>query len=270
MVDEYQDTNTAQFELIVFSRRQIQKPVQWSVMTISRSPQVPRSGNIYNILNFEAFSGYGYHQAGTELPFDAEHPKHGEQCDCTNNVRQKGKNRSGRQTARKKIDFEQFDTAYEEADYVAKDIASGVRDEVPVTATTRCSTARYASPVCLRSVLSCPISRTRLSRQQFLCIPRSGSAGVLKTIDNARDDLAVRRIINVPKRGIGATTLNRVSGARRRTTSVFMVLQRAEEIPSLGKSATKNQPFVTLSRRCSKPLYRWWRICSEVIEGDGL
>ena len=32
----------------------------------------------------------------------------------------------------------------------------------------------------------------------------------LKTIDNARDDLAVRRIINVPKRGIGATTLNRV------------------------------------------------------------
>ncbi len=33
----------------------------------------------------------------------------------------------------------------------------------------------------------------------------------LKTIDNARDDLAVRRIINVPKRGIGATTLNRVS-----------------------------------------------------------
>ena len=33
----------------------------------------------------------------------------------------------------------------------------------------------------------------------------------LKTIDNARDDLAVRRILNVPKRGIGATTVNRVS-----------------------------------------------------------
>ena len=33
---------------------------------------------------------------------------------------------------------------------------------------------------------------------------------ILKTIDNAMDDLAVRRIINVPKRGIGATTLSRV------------------------------------------------------------
>ncbi len=32
----------------------------------------------------------------------------------------------------------------------------------------------------------------------------------LKTIDNARDDIAVRRILNVPKRGIGATTINRV------------------------------------------------------------
>mgnify|MGYP000340937686 CR=1 FL=1 len=29
----------------------------------------------------------------------------------------------------------------------------------------------------------------------------------LKTVDNAADDLAVRRILNVPKRGIGATTV---------------------------------------------------------------
>ena len=32
----------------------------------------------------------------------------------------------------------------------------------------------------------------------------------LKTIDNAQDDLAVKRIINVPKRGIGATTIAKV------------------------------------------------------------
>ena len=36
----------------------------------------------------------------------------------------------------------------------------------------------------------------------------------LKTIENGRDDLAVRRIINVPKRGIGATTINRVQRVR--------------------------------------------------------
>ena len=44
----------------------------------------------------------------------------------------------------------------------------------------------------------------------------------LKTVDNARDDLAVRRIINVPKRGIGATTLNRVQEYAGRTWNQFL------------------------------------------------
>ena len=44
----------------------------------------------------------------------------------------------------------------------------------------------------------------------------------LKTVDNARDDLAVRRIINVPKRGIGATTLNRGAGICRRAWNQFL------------------------------------------------
>lgn len=46
----------------------------------------------------------------------------------------------------------------------------------------------------------------------------------LKTIDNAKDDLAVRRIINVPKRGIGATTLSRVQDYADQMVSAFMML----------------------------------------------
>lgn len=33
----------------------------------------------------------------------------------------------------------------------------------------------------------------------------------LKTIANGRDDLAVSRIVNVPKRGIGATSIGKVT-----------------------------------------------------------
>lgn len=56
----------------------------------------------------------------------------------------------------------------------------------------------------------------------------------LKTIDNARDDLAVRRIINVPKRGIGATTLNRVQEyADAHDISFYNALRGAEEITTL-------------------------------------
>lgn len=67
----------------------------------------------------------------------------------------------------------------------------------------------------------------------------------LKTIDNARDDLAVRRIINVPKRGIGATTLNRVADyAAAADISFYNALKMADDIPTLGKSAAKIKPFV--------------------------
>ena len=67
----------------------------------------------------------------------------------------------------------------------------------------------------------------------------------LKTVDNARDDLAVRRIINVPKRGIGATTLTRVQEyAGEHGIGFYEALKGASGIPSLGRSYMKVEPFV--------------------------
>lgn len=66
----------------------------------------------------------------------------------------------------------------------------------------------------------------------------------LKTVDNGRDDLAVRRIINVPRRGIGATTINRVQDyADRNGMSFYDALCNAQQIPSIGKAAAKIQMF---------------------------
>lgn len=68
----------------------------------------------------------------------------------------------------------------------------------------------------------------------------------LKTIDNSRDDLAVRRIINVPKRGIGATTLGRIQDyADKMSVSFYDALRVAEEVPSIGRSLSKIDGFVT-------------------------
>ncbi len=44
----------------------------------------------------------------------------------------------------------------------------------------------------------------------------------LKTIHNPEDDIAVRRIINVPRRGIGATTIQRVTDYSLDRASVFL------------------------------------------------
>ena len=71
----------------------------------------------------------------------------------------------------------------------------------------------------------------------------------LKTIDNGVDDLAVKRIINVPKRGIGLTTLDKVQRfANDHEMSFFEVLEHADGIPEFGRSAGKLKNFALLIR----------------------
>ena len=69
----------------------------------------------------------------------------------------------------------------------------------------------------------------------------------LKTIDNGKDDLAVRRIINVPKRGIGLTTINRVQeNAQERGVGFYEALRTADMIPGIGRGASKLESFMAL------------------------
>ena len=69
----------------------------------------------------------------------------------------------------------------------------------------------------------------------------------LKTVDNGQDDLAVRRIINVPKRGIGLTTINRIQeAADERDISFYEALLAPEMIPGVGRSASKLDSFAAL------------------------
>lgn len=94
----------------------------------------------------------------------------------------------------------------------------------------------------------------------------------LKTIDNARDDLAVRRVINVPKRGIGATTLAKVQAyASEEDISFYQALKQAEDITSLGRSAGKIRPFVNLiqTMRSKQPHLGVVELLKEVIEETG-
>ena len=69
----------------------------------------------------------------------------------------------------------------------------------------------------------------------------------LKTIDNAKDDLAVKRIINVPRRGIGQTTIGRIQDyADAQGKGFFEVILHPEDIPGIGRSLNKIKGFVNL------------------------
>lgn len=94
----------------------------------------------------------------------------------------------------------------------------------------------------------------------------------LKTIANGQDDLAVRRIINVPKRGIGATSITKVAiYAAEHEMNFYSALCEAAEIPGLGKAAAKIEPFVLFvqSMKAKSQLKPVSELLQEIIETTG-
>ena len=211
MVDEYQDTNTAQFKLISLLARKYKNLCV--VGDDDQSIYKFRGANIYNILNFEKYFPEAVTIRLEQNYRSTKNILNAANGVIANNIGRKEKTLWTDNPEGEKIDFEQFDTAYEEADYVARDILSG-------TKSGRYHYGDYA-------VLYRTNAQSRLFEERFITsnIPYKIVGGVnfyarkeikdllayLKTIDNGRDDLAVRRIINVPKRGIGATTLLKVA-----------------------------------------------------------
>ena len=94
----------------------------------------------------------------------------------------------------------------------------------------------------------------------------------LKTVDNGMDDVAVKRIINIPKRGIGATTIARVQNyADEHQISFYDALREADQITTIGKSAAKLAPFVTLiqSFRGKLEYYGLEELLQDIIDATG-
>ena len=166
-----------------------------------------------------------------------------------NNTSRKSKSLWTSAGAGNRIHLRQMETAYEEAEYIASDIARTVR------------TGEYDYKDC--AVLYRTNAQSRILEEAFLRfnIPYNIVGGVnfyarreikdilayLKTIDNAVDDVAVLRIINVPKRGIGQTTIGKVTSyAELRGISFFDALCEAEIIPGIGKAALKIKIFTDL------------------------
>ena len=272
MVDEYQDTNTAQFELIRFLARKYHNLCV--VGDDDQSIYKFRGANIHNILNFEK----EFPDAAV-IKLEQNYRSTGNILNAANgviknNVGRKEKELWTENPVGEKIDFKQFDTAYEEADYVASNIEKKVRK------------GQYRYRDC--AVLYRTNAQSRLFEERFIVsnIPYKIVGGVnfyarkeikdllayLKTIDNAQDDLAVRRIINVPKRGIGATTLNRVQDfAYEKEVSFYTALKMADDIPSLGRSASKIKPFVTFiqAMRSKLEFFTVSQLLQDIIEETG-
>ena len=247
MVDEYQDTNTVQFRLI-----QILSSKYRNLCVVGDDDQSIykfRGANIKNILNFEEeFPDavvikleQNYRSTSTIL--------NAANAVIRNNHGRKDKTLWTENPEGEKLVCRQFDNAYDEADYIAGAIQKKVKEEG----------ASYNE--C--AVLYRTNAQSRMFEERFVStnIPYKVIGGVnfyarreikdllayLRTIENGRDDLAVRRIINVPKRGIGLTSINRVQEyAIQKEIGFYEALRAADLIPNIGRAISRLESFTAL------------------------
>lgn len=245
MVDEYQDTNTVQFELISLLADKYKNLCV--VGDDDQSIYKFRGANIQNILNFEKVF-----PETTVIKLEQNYRSTGNILDAANEVIKNNFGRKAKKLWTEKdegelISLKTFDNGFEEAEFIARDIKNGVES----------GNVSYNDCACLYRTNA----QSRLIEEKLIQnnVPYKLIGGVnfyqrkevkdmlayLKTIDNGRDDVAVKRIINVPKRGIGATSLSRVEDyAAAHGLSFFEALMDCERIPGIGKAVGKINEFV--------------------------
>ena len=246
MVDEYQDTNTVQFQLVSLLAGKYKNLCV--VGDDDQSIYKFRGANIRNILDFE----HEFPDAKV-IKLEQNYRSTGNILNAANSVIANNRGRKEKSLWTENgegelIRLRQFDTAFDEADFIGEDIKSAVRQG-----------GSYNDS----AVLYRTNAQSRLLEEKFIAmnIPYKIVGGVnfyarreikdllayLKTIDNGRDDVAVRRIINVPKRGIGLTTINRIQeSATERGIGFYEALLAPGLIAGVGRSATKLDSFAAL------------------------
>mgnify|MGYP001080965553 FL=1 len=272
MVDEYQDTNTVQFKFVsLLAARYGNLCV---VGDDDQSIYKFRGANIGNILGFERVFPDAkvirleQNYRSTRNILNAANEV------IANNAARKEKRLWTENPEGEKLHFRQFMNGFEEAEYVIGDIAKKKREhladyrECAILYRTNAQ-SRLFEEKCLKANIPYKIVGginfyARKEIKDLLCY--------LKTIDNSADDLAVRRILNVPKRGIGATTVGRVQDyADYMNVSFYDALRVAEEVPSIGRSLNKIEGFVTFiqSLKSKAQAYSVTEILEEVIDLTG-
>lgn len=236
MVDEYQDTNTVQFKLVSLLAAKYR-----NICVVGDDDQSIyrfRGANIRNILSFEeTFPGakvikLEQNYRSTKMILDSANEV------IRNNTGRKDKTLWTENEVGERPVFREFSSSFEEAEWIVRDIVKrgGPWKDYAILYRTNAQ-SRIFEEKCVAYNLPYRLVGgvnfyQRKEIKDVLCY--------LKTIANGRDDLAVQRIINVPKRGIGAMSVARVNMfAMENDMSFYEALERAQAVPGIGKAALK-------------------------------
>ena len=281
MVDEYQDTNTAQFKLIslMASTPSENGGVEHNLCVVGDDDQSIykfRGANIMNILNFEQeypdtrVIRLEENYRSTQNILDAANAV------IHNNTKRKEKALWTRKDKGDSIYYSQFENEYEEAEAVSSAIARAVENgeasykDFAVLYRTNAQSRVFEEKLINYNIPYRIVGAVNFYQRKEI----KDILAYLRTIENGMDDISAKRIINVPKRGIGLTTIDRVSNyAIIHGVSFYNALRDYEYIENIGRSATKLGSFVGLieSFRTSleDPDYSIEQLVRDVVEQTG-
>lgn len=245
MVDEYQDTNSVQFELIrLLSGKYHNLCV---VGDDDQSIYKFRGADITNILSFEeTFPGakvvkLEQNYRSTNNILEAANAV------IANNAHRKEKHLWSENGEGKEVSFIHYETAYGEAEDVIDKIQTEVHmgkhqyQDCAILYRTNAQSRAFEEKCIKKSVPYRLVGGVNFYQRQEI----KDILAYLKTIDSGRDDLSVTRIVNVPKRGIGQVTLNKLAVyASEHGMRLFQAMEQVEQISGIGKAADKIKGFV--------------------------
>ncbi|HJC51406.1 MAG TPA: DNA helicase PcrA [Candidatus Anaerostipes avistercoris] len=246
MVDEYQDTNTIQFQLISMLARKYRNLCV--VGDDDQSIYKFRGANIKNILNFE-----------NVFP-DAQVIKLEQNYRSTQNILNAANEVIANNAGRKEkklwteneegdlIEFHQYGTEYEEAEQIASEIEKLAGEgyeykNMVILYRTNAQSRVFEERFMIKNIPYRIVGGTNFYQRKevkdMICY--------LKAVGNGMDDLAVRRIINVPRRGIGAATIDKINTyAIENDISFLDACFQADSITTLGNAKKKIRGFADM------------------------
>ena len=246
MVDEYQDTNKVQYKFVSMLAAKY-----GNICVVGDDDQSIykfRGATIENILSFEnTFKGakiirLEQNYRSTQNILNAANGV------ISNNTMRKGKTLWTENAVGDKIEVHTSDSERDEAAFIAKTILDGVADGRKFSDFAILYRMNAQSNAIEQALSRSGIPHRVIGGRRFYDREEiRDMVAYLQVINNPHDDIRLSRIINVPKRGIGATTLEKAGEiAAGLGESIYSVIKDADVYPQLTRAATKLKGFVAL------------------------
>lgn len=240
LVDEYQDTNSAQYRLVEMLAEQHQNLCV--VGDDDQSIYGWRGADISNILNFEQDF-----KNATVIKLEQNYRSTKNILDAANSVVAHNKGRKPKKLwtnseAGERITIMPTVNEYKEAESIAKCIVSAIEKEAreykhfAILYRTNAQSRVLEEKMISESIPYRLLGGVRFYERKEI----KDIISYLKVISNPKDDIAIKRIINVPRRGIGDTSVERLSEyAYENQMDFFEVARYCKEMGILGPAPSQ-------------------------------